>query len=146
MSVTKKIVRFSFWMNVLWQAGLLLTIAFIFEKWYVLALITTLLSVAVIFFETSFMTKRYHATPTKTSDVLYFAKDERDQQIALKVHSTILVTLTELIMLAFILLIFSLITHFSITAKVFWSIGWLSLAFFIPNIQYYVLWNKYDKD
>ncbi|GKS81054.1 hypothetical protein LPAF129_07390 [Ligilactobacillus pabuli] len=133
-------------MNVLWQAGLLLTVVFVVEKWYAWALIIILLSVAIIFFETTFMSKKYHVTPTKASDVLYFAKDERDQQIALKVHSAILATLTNLIMLAFILLIFSLITHFSLTTKIFWSIGWLSLAFFIPNIQYYILWNKYDAD
>lgn len=146
MSDSKKIVHFTFWMNKIWQIGFVLSSISMINNMHQLATVTILVSVIASIYEMYHVSKKYHVKVVNQKDELYFAKDDRDRDIALKVHSALISTFTLLIIsLWLILSILWGMNSLSMTVTFYVLNGWVACAFIIPDIQYYVLWNKYDQ-
>ncbi|MFT9390969.1 hypothetical protein, partial [Leuconostoc pseudomesenteroides] len=92
MSDSKKIVRFTFWMNKMWQIGFVLFSILMINNMRQTAMVTILVSVLASLFEMIYVSRKYHVQVFNQKDELYFAKDERDRDIALKVHSALINT------------------------------------------------------
>ena len=147
MSDSKRIVRFTFWMNKIWQIGFVLfSILMINNNMRQIATMIILVSFVAIIFERIYVSKKYHVRMGNQKDELYFAKDERDRDIALKVHSALINTFLLLVIALWILLSILWGMNSLSMAVLFYVLnGWIACAFIIPDIQYYVLWHKYDQ-
>lgn len=146
MSDSKKIVRFTFWMNKIWQIGFVLFSIFMINNMHQLALVIILVSVAASIFEMVHVSKKYHVQVFNQKDELYFTKDERDRDIALKVHSALISTFSLLVIALWLLLSILWGMDSLSMAMLFYVLnGWVACALIIPDIQYYVLWHKYDQ-
>ncbi|WP_188351022.1 hypothetical protein [Leuconostoc pseudomesenteroides] len=146
MSDSKKIVRFTFWMNKIWQIGFVLFSILMINNMRQIAMVTILVSVLASFFEMVYVSRKYHVQVFNQKDELYFAKDERDRDIALKVHSALINTFILLVIALWLLLsILWGMNSLSMSLLFYVLNGWVAFAFIIPDIQYYILWHKYDQ-
>lgn len=146
MSDSKKIVRFTFWMNKIWQIGFVLFSILMINNMHQIAMVTILVSILASLFEMVYVSRKYHVQVFNQKDELYFAKDERDRDIALKVHSALINTFLLLVIALWILLSILWGMNSLTMAVLFYVLnGWIACAFIIPDIQYYVLWHKYDQ-
>ncbi|CAH1857294.1 hypothetical protein SAMN05216341_11240 [Leuconostocaceae bacterium R-53105] len=144
MSKTKQIIHTTFWFNNIWQGTLVLTVLFANLNYYNYAIFAALISFLFIFLELLTLKRKYNVkfgnNMYQSKNILYFISDERDKEIAYKVHTKLIITYQFIIAIA---IIFS--TYF-LRENHLLFIVWVALALYVPNIQYYVLWNHYDKD
>ena len=157
MSRAKRIVKSQFWINNFRYLFIILTLASFTEGWGLWGVVFALLVVIEGFITPQYLKKKFHlkdpsegSTFFSTSS-LYFVSDERDKQIALKVHDNIsrmyVVFLESFMLLLFFLYLFSALTHpvLSITNVYLILTIWAGLSLIVPNLRYFVLWNRYDQ-
>lgn len=147
MSRSKKVVNFTFWMNNIWQIGFIFIAIATVNNWHLSAFIALGIIIVALTVELVYLQKKFHVFQSNIFDSLYFIEDERDKIIALKVHNQLMVTYSILSMIFFLLLMWLWGSHngLSLSAIFYYLIAWLALILIIPNVQYFILWNKYDE-
>lgn len=138
----QRIVRFSFWNNNL--TVLILGVLFWVNMPTWLSLTVVLLISVNLGFLCWYLSTRLGVTSFKG---LYFVDDERDREIALRVHSTCLNTFITGICLLMLVVFILMGSGWQLTVSRFGNIilCYLLLMMFGSNCQYYYLWRKYDR-
>ena len=152
MSRAKRIVKSQFWFNNLTYIFLTLLLISLVENWWKTLLVFAILDLIIGFIEPIYFKKKFNQKFSADFLLsLYFVSDERDRQIALKVHDNIsrlyVVFLESFMLLLFFLYLFSALSHpvLSITNVYLILIIWVGLSLIVPNLRYFVLWNQYDQ-
>lgn len=148
MSESKQIVHATFWFNKIWQLGFIIFGVAMISEQQLIVVFSGILVLAGFGIEMLYINKKCDTKPANIFDTLYFTQDERDREIALKVHNALLMTYGLLISLLFGLLICLWVGRDNLAFSTIFYIlfGWVALALIVPDIQYYVLWNKYDNE
>lgn len=146
MSRAKRIVRVTFWSNTFFLIMLAALMAVTFGNLFqerALILGLDLVLVIGIFIMFWVLQRRLDV---KSYKGLYWVSDEREREIALKVHSAIMMGNTYflygLLVVIFLLMNFGLSTQRF--GQVLLGLVWLYLLF--TNVQYLWLWTRYDQD
>lgn len=144
MTKTQKIIRFTFLINLIWHTILVAGLLGTFLQWsqaYLLLLLALIISA----YPSLYLPKKYGIKVTNQYDPFYFIEDEREKNIAFKVHSKIFVSYYLIIGFGFGVLANAFSDGVTSEFKIFLATAWCTLALFLPNIQYYFLWNRYDQ-
>lgn len=133
MSKTKKIIHTTFWFNNIWQGAFILAVLFANLKRYDYATFAVLIGFFVAFLESFTLKKVYNVKIGSTINLLDFISDERDKDIAYKVHTKLMTTYQLIIWVAIIFANDFLYENHLL------FIVWIALALYIPilNIMYY---------
>lgn len=144
MSRAKRIVRFTFWMNNLIFLSLICLYAGLNHQlpgWIVSP--SVIVGIIVLVYMYWYLANKLDVNIHKMSG-FYFVDDERDKEIALKVHSHVLTLLLYGIFILIPFTYFLTLSNLSISAFSTLMILALIGLILISNIQYYYLWSKYD--
>ncbi|RRK10444.1 hypothetical protein D1831_07200 [Lactiplantibacillus garii] len=143
MSGARRVVRFTFWSN--FGTFLLLALemgSFMYHLPLMVSLVTALILAGAVFFQVWYL--RHHYGVTKVEE-FYLAGDERDRNIAYRVHNSCLYFLTQalegLLVAVFLLLLAGVTSAVALGTWIL-EIGFTILI--LSNCQYYYLWQKYD--
>ncbi|WP_318766053.1 hypothetical protein [Lactiplantibacillus carotarum] len=144
MSVAKRIVRFTFWMNLVTFSLLGLEMgSFLYHLPRLVSLLLAVGLAGVISFQTWFLKRRYGVTKIET---FYSTGDERDREIAFRVHNNCIYFLTQglifLMVVVFLLLLAGMTSALKLGT---WTLGIAFVVLLCSNCQYYYLWQKYDR-
>ncbi|CAK1226145.1 hypothetical protein [Fructobacillus cardui] len=144
MTKTKKIIRFTFWINLCWHTILVTGLFGAFLQWPQ-AYLLLVLALAISTYPSLYLPKKYGVKLTNQYNPFYFIEDEREKDIALRVHSKVFVSYYLIIGTGFVVLANVFSDVVTSEFKIFLATAWCVLALFLPNIQYYILWNRYDR-
>lgn len=148
MSRSKKIILFTFWMN---NIEIPLFAIFIFGLIFsknkglmaaMLALLLAVLLIVVIQFELWYLRDRLNVY--KVRSIFCFTDDEREKEIAMKVHSEMMISFINGFFGSVILMVGAWLFNLSaISIITCFTVLWVIYGVGI-NIQYLYLWNKFD--
>ncbi|GAP02523.1 hypothetical protein FPFC_014060 [Fructobacillus pseudoficulneus] len=144
MSKTQKIIRFTFWINLIWHTILVAGLLGVFLQWSQ-AYLLLILALVISAYPSLYLPKKYGVKVTNQYDPFYFIQDEREKEIAFRIHSKIFVSYYLIIGFGFVVLTNVFSDGITLEFKIFLATVWCAVALFLPNIQYYLLWNHYDQ-
>ncbi|MCT4396476.1 hypothetical protein [Periweissella beninensis] len=152
---SKQYLKFLAWTNITWFSifSLVAILEIIANSWQFLqhfTIIATLLAVLVIIFA-YYYPKKYGINPyTKLNkdgmkqSILYWTKDEREIEIALKVYANAFIQAIYFFLVFWIVFCSSLILDWHKTTIIIFIICYCLLFFWWSNIKMILDWNRYS--
>lgn len=145
MSKTKQFVRFTFYWKLLWQSLAIAMVIFEAFNHKDLAWYLTLAFFFTYLAGTYIVSQRFGVNLLSAKQSDYIA-DERDAAIAEKVNLTMKYNRDHM---AFSLIIVGMFVFNPMNdtwMKVLMFVAYMIMAMIFSNVEYYYLWNKFDKD
>lgn len=80
MSKTQKIIRFTFWINLIWHTILVAGLLGVFLQWSQ-AYLLLILALVISAYPSLYLPKKYGVKVTNQYDPFYFIQDEREKKL-----------------------------------------------------------------